>query len=265
MARSSSPQIAKVLERLELERPELVTIRDLTAIAAEEGIATPAAVLASRMREKGWLLQTGQRGVWEFVPAEVAGAYSNMDPLIPLKAFSAAHPSLEPALTMQAAAWALGLANRAPSVLDVAFPKPATAVSAPDGLRMHTFAPALPTLESRGVQVLAQESLVVHMAAAPTRVPSWQSAAEWLPEVAYEMSADRVLAEVDGRKASVRARTGYLLQGMRPDISEAIMESGAPTAKVRFGPRETSMRNDERWKVADTLLPFDPRKMEAVR
>ena len=265
MARSSSPQMAKVLERLELERPQLVTIGGLSKIAAEEGIATPAPVLAARMRERGWLLPTGQRGVWEFAPAEVAGPFSSMDPLLPLKAFSAAHPGVAPALAMQAASWALGLADRAPATIDVAFAERPVGVSLPEGLRAHVFAPSLPVRESRGVDVLAQESLVVHMAASPSKVPSWQSAAEWLPDVAYEMGVQETLAELAGRKPSVRARTGYLLQGMRPDIAEAIMESGAPTAKVRFGPRTGSLRNDERWKVADTLLPFDPREMEALR
>ena len=56
MARYSSPQMAKVLERLELERPQIVTIGDLAKISAEEGVATSAAVLAARMRERGWLL-----------------------------------------------------------------------------------------------------------------------------------------------------------------------------------------------------------------
>ena len=264
MARSSPPQMAKVLERLELERPQVVTIGALADIAAEEGIATPAAVLASRMRERGWLLPTGQRGVWEFAPAELAGPYSSMDALLPLKAFAAAHPNLAPALAMQAAAWALGLSDRAPATLDAAFSE-RPAVSLPEGLRAHVFAPVLPVRESRGVAVLSPESIVVHMAASPSRVPSWQSALEWLPDVAYEMGADETLAEIASRKASVRARTGYLLQGMRPDIADAIIETGAPAAKVRFGPRSGSLRNDERWKVADTLLPFDPREMEAVR
>lgn len=58
---------------------------------------------------------------------------------------------------------------------------------------------------------------------------------------------------------------GWLLQGMRPDVADAIMGERPPTSKVRFGPRVANRRNDERWKVADTLLPFGPREMEAVR
>ena len=257
--------MAKVLERLELERPQIVTSAELTDILEQEGIATPAAVFASRMRDKGWLLPTGQRGVWEFAPAAVAGPYSSMDALLPAKAFAAAHPALGLALTFHAAAWALGLSDRAPATVDVAIPEPAAGLALPDGLRVHGFRPNLMTVEARGIASLAPESVVVHMASSPNRVGSWQSASEWLPDVAYEMDVGRTVEELDGRAASARARTGYLLQGMRPDIAGAIERMGAPTAKVRFGPRQHSIRNDERWKVADTMLPFDPRKMESVR
>ena len=265
MARSSSPQLAKILERLELERPELVTIDSLATIAAEENIATSPAILALRLRKKGWLLPTGQRGVWEFAPAALAGAYSSMNPLLPLMAFSAAHPNLKPVLAMYAAVWALGLSDRVPISIDVALPEPIVGLSVPKELRIHTFVSVLQAKEVRGVAVLAPESLIVDMATFPSRVASWQSAEEWLPEVAYEMNLADTLDELAGRKTSVRARTGYLLQGVRPDISEAIMACGAPVSKVRFGPRTGSIRNDERWMIADTLLPFDPRDLERVR
>ena len=40
------------------------------------GVRTATRTVATRLRERGWLLPTGQRGVWEFAPAAVAGAYS---------------------------------------------------------------------------------------------------------------------------------------------------------------------------------------------
>ena len=51
----------------------------------------------------------------------------------------------------------------------------------------------------------------------------------------------------------------------RQDIAEAVGQVFAPSSKVRFGSSGRSLRNDERWKVADEILPFDPREMEAVR
>lgn len=265
MARTIAPTMSRVLERLELERPQLVTSAELARILGEEGISTPAAVFASRLRDKGWLLPTGQRGVWEFAPAAVSGPYSSMDPLLPVKAFTAAHPDCGAALTMHAAAWALGLADRAPAVMDVALPAAPGKTAVPEGMATHVFSPALPTVEARGAASLAPESALVHMAARPNGVRSWQSAQEWLPDMAYEASPGRVLQELSGRAPSVWARAGYLLQGMRPDIAEAVAAARKPVSKVRFGPRSKGLRNDERWNVCDTALPFDPRELEDVR
>ena len=264
--RTITPQMAKILERLELERPLLVTSVELTAMLKEEHIATPAPVFAARMREKGWFMSTDQRGVWEFAPAEVAGPYSSMDPLLTFKSFAAAHPNMHLALATQAAAWALGLADRAPATIDAILPKLSTKrPAAPNGLRLLSFAPQLNTIEARGVAVLTPESLIVHMTSRPTQVRSWQSASEWLPDVAAELKPERVVAELCGRPQAVVARTGYLLQGMRPDLSKTIAATMGPTSKVRFGPRATSLRNDEHWGIADTLLPFDPRDLAEVR
>ena len=51
---------------------------------------------------------------------------------------------------------------------------------------------------------------------------------------------------------------------MRPDLIVEIGRDFEPKSKTRFGPRSNALRNDERWKVSDTLLPFDPRELEAV-
>lgn len=103
------------------------------------------------------------------------------------------------------------------------------------------------------------------MAQSPLSVRSWSGAAEWLPDVMYEVSGEALLKELEGRPASVWARTGYLVQGFRPDAAKAIGDAFSPKSKVRFGGRGKATRNDERWLVSDTILPFDPREMEAVR
>jgi len=72
-----------------------------------------------------------------------------------------------------------------------------------------------------------------------------------------------MLVELQERTPSVWARTGYLLQGMRPDAA-ALKSVFAPKTKVRFGSSGKALRNDEHWKVSDRLLPFDPRRMEAL-
>lgn len=263
MTRYIPQWLAPIVESLELNRPELVTMDELRAIADAVGIETPGYVIADRLRKLGWLLETPQRGVWEFAPAENAGPYSASDPLLPMKAFMLAHPGLDIAMTFQTAAWALGIADRVPARTELAFAQRPT-VKIPDEISPSVFNSDIGTVEAKGVPCLQPESIVVHMAQRPCAVRSWQGALEWLPDITYEMDVELVLAELENRPSSVWARTGYLLSGMRPDIAERIGEGFDPRSKARFGPRASALRNDERWKVSDTLLPFDPREFEVV-
>lgn len=264
MARDIPSWLSGILEQLELERPELVSVANIDDMSAQEGINVPGRVIASRLKERGWLLDTPQRGVWEFVPAEMAGAYSSADPLIPLKAFLLVHPTIEYALASQTAAWAHGLADRLPARIEVSFPI-APKVKLPSEIWQSVYRPNLLLARVKGVSALAPEAIVVHMAQRPSAVRSWSSAPEWLPDVAYEIDVDDILAELHGRPASVWARTAYLLSGMRPDVADGIAAVYTPRSKIRFGASGSTKRCDERWMVADTTLPFDPRRMERVR
>lgn len=264
MARDIPSWLSGVLEQLELERPELVSIANIDSMGSRAGIDVPGRVIASRLKERGWLLDTPQRGVWEFVPAEAAGAYSSSDPLIPLKAFSLAHPSTEYALASQTAAWAHGLADRMPARLEVSFPI-APKVKVPPEIRQSVYRSNLPLVRTKNAFSLAPEAIVVHMAQRPSAVRSWSGTQEWLPDIAYEIEAGNVVAELEGRPASVWARTAYLLSGMRPDVADGIAAMFTPRSKIRFGTAGSTLRNDERWMVADATLPFDPRAMERVR
>jgi len=83
---------------------------------------------------------------------------------------------------------------------------------------------------------------------------------EWLPDLAELLAIELLLEEVATRSGASKARTGYLLQGMRPDISDAIYELDMPKYKTWFGPRAPLLRHDNKWLVADTMLPFNPSK-----
>ncbi len=83
MSRTIPKGLSGVLEALELERPQLVTMPQLAGICEKAGVRTPAKVVASRLRERGWLLPTTQRGVWEFAPA-TAGKFSLVFSDLPL-------------------------------------------------------------------------------------------------------------------------------------------------------------------------------------
>jgi hypothetical protein len=252
MTRTIPASLAPVLEQLELEQADLVTMSHLDELLRSAGVGTETRTVAARLRERGWLLATGQRGVWEFAPAAVAGAYSRA---------ALARTEVTCALTFQAAAWALGVADRAPARVEVAAADDRSAAQLPAALDVSVFMPGLPYGTAKGVPVLRPASVLTHMAATPARVRSWASALEWLSEVAAEATADDMLAELDARPATVSARAGYLLQGLRPDIAARIV---GPKTKTWFGRRGKLVRHDSRWQVADTLLPFDPRALEPV-
>jgi len=263
MTRTISASMGGILEELELEQPTLVTSEYLTRLVRQHGLQTPTKVVAARLRERGWLLPTGRRGVWEFAPAAVAGALSRNDPVTPLRAFLAARPRARCALTFQAAAWAHGAADRVPAHLEVAAASSELVRQLPTSLSGVLFDPQLDYQILRAVPVLAVESIVVHMGTRPAAVRSWSSALEWLPELASMLALDPLRRELAGRPATVLARTGYLIQGLRPDLADAFREGANLTGKTWFGPRGKLRRHDAVWQIADTLLPFDPRELRS--
>ncbi|HEY8788943.1 MAG TPA: type IV toxin-antitoxin system AbiEi family antitoxin [Actinopolymorphaceae bacterium] len=265
-ARTLPRGLAAIVEALELDQAHLVTSTTLEEIRQRAGVATPSKVLAARLRERGWLLATAQRGVYEFAPGAHAGGLSRGDLTLPLQAVLRARPGLAVGLALQSAAWALGAADRAPARLEIAASDAIVARSLSKSLaglaRVVVFAPHLPWEHHRGVPVMCADSVLVHMAAQPVIVRSWSSAVEWLPDLAADASGGGLLAELAGRPHSVGARLEYLLSGLRPDLATVL---GLPTrGKVYFGPRGQLVRHDSQRQIADTLLPFDPRTLEQV-
>jgi len=264
MTRSISPSMAIILEKLELERPVILTSEALTQLLHEVGIKTPARIVAARLRERGWLLPTSKRGAWEFIPASSAGAFTSNDPLLPIKSFLSKNNSLSFGLTFQTAAWMYGMADRVPARLEVASVNSHKNHLFPKEVIVSIFNPRLRCNEIKNVPVLAPESVIIHMAAKPRAVSSWQSTLEWLPDLVYTLDPELLLEEIFNRTNAVIARTGYLIQGMRPDIASLLYSKHKPNCKTWFGARKQLLRHDNKWLIADTTLPFDPRKVEPV-
>ena len=265
MTRTISKSMAGILEDLELDNKSYVTLEELADLAKRHEVSTEPSLIASRLKKSGWLLPTNQRGVWEFSSASMAGPYSKNDPLMEIKAFKLLNPSLECYVCLQTAAWVMGLADRVPAHKELAFLQiPRKQI--PESIIAYKYSPAISIRDVRGVSCLAPESIIVHIATKPDLVQSWESVMEWLPDVVYESEIMNLLTEISDKNDSVKRRTGYLLQGMYPDASDAIYDSiPRPTSKIRFGARKQSIRNDERWKVSDTTLPFSTKDMEKVK
>jgi hypothetical protein len=257
--------MAGVLQSLELERPSLVTMAELSRILSEEKIDTPARIVASRLRNAGWLLRTDQRGVWEFAPAELAGAYPSGDSLTGFRAYLAKHVDVPCGLTFQAAAWAHGYSNRIPARPEVAAAKRESIKGFPDSLSLSTFTPTLAYERIDGIPVLAIESIFVHMCEKPKAVRSWESAKEWIPELSAELKWEDLEQDLSLRPLSVKARLGYLLKGVRRDLSEQIYTTYEPKNKTWFGQRGRLIRHDNHWLIADTVLPFNPGALADAR
>ena len=264
MARTISASMAGILEHLELERPTLVTMTDIAKLIEAENIRTPARIVAARLRESGWLIPTDVRGVWEFASAEVAGAYSSCDPLLGLRSYLIKHPKTLCGLTFQSAAWAYGYADRIPTRPEVAVKDANISRALPTSLSTSIFSPALKYENIKNVPVLTRESVIVHMCEKPSAVRSWESALEWLTEMAMDLSPEKIMEELTDRPQSVKARTGYLVKGLRKDISDLVYEKYRPKNKTWFGPRRGLLRHDNKWLIADTLLPFDPSRLEGT-
>jgi predicted transcriptional regulator of viral defense system len=259
-SRSLSRQLAPLVAELELRQPLLVSLQELAALAEEAGLRTPAKVVAARLRATGWLLATGERGIYEFAPGAHAGPYGHGDPFIDLRAALSAGHSLTVAL--QSALWLHGLAERPPDRHELATP-PGSAVPASVRRRMRVvrFSARLPAGQIDELPVQRPATILVHLAARPGDVRGWTTFVEALPELAARSTATDLELELGSRPATVRSRLAYLISGVAPATADRLQPT-APPSVTWFGSSRASHRYDKRFNVADGLLPFDPRTLE---
>lgn len=262
LPRSIPVQLAPLVERLELERPQMVTRAALSKMLAELGIATPIEKVVNRLRTRGWLLPTGVRGVYEFAPAERAGPYSEGDSLRALRATLLYAPELPLAVALGSALWLINIADRRPEQAEIAFPRNPQLL--PVGLRRgcrivrHTWHLA-PTIV-RGVPVHRPATILVHLAHRPSHVRSWSAMMESLPALVALTSEAEVLKEIGDRPHATKIRLAYLLSSLAPQLAAAVHTKAS--GKVWFGPRGKLRRHNAALNVADTILPYSPTELK---
>ena len=264
MTRPIPPSLASVVELLELERPVTVTTEHVADLVERAGVSTPAHVVTQRLAERGWLLRTGVRGVWEFAPAEHAGPYSHGDRWITLRAALARDPDLPSRIALGSALWLLDLTDRAPDVAEVALPSGVhVPVSLRRAYRVVRFDPRLEPVDIRGLRVHAPATVLVHLAHRPSDVRSWGGVLLVLADLVAEAAIDDVRLELAGRPHATWVRLAYLLSGVAPELVERL--DVTPGHKVWFGPRGKLRHHDARWNVADTVLPIHPADLSTRR
>jgi hypothetical protein len=257
MTRTIPPKLAPLLELLELERPTVVTLASLAAMARTAGVPGRPKDLVVRLASRGWLLPTGVRGSWEFVPADRAGPYGSHDPWLPLRGVLLLNPSLSVRVALGSALWLLDLTDRGPDRPEIAVPPGVRLpLTLAPSYRVTRFRAALPPLEVEGLPVEAPASLVAHLAERPAEVRSWEAVLAAMPRLLERMTPADLSAELAGRTAATLARCGYLVAPYAPDLV-AQLET-APGGTTWFGPRGPVRRYDTRWRIVDTMLPRAP-------
>jgi len=264
VSRTISSSLSNILQDLELERPLLLTNDMLTELLDKHNVLSPTKAIAYRLREKGWILPTDRKGVWEFIPADVAGIYSSNDPLLSLRTFIAKFPDTKCGLTFQTAAWLYGDSDRIPSTLDISIENSKYIRLLNDYTSVSVYKPNLPYQYVSNVPILSRESIIAHMVTKPSSLSSWVGVPEWLPNLCIDISIENVLSELMNKPQSVLLRYVYLLQGARPDISNELSKRMTIKNTIWFGDRKPVLRYDKQLKVADSLLPFDPKLIEVV-
>lgn len=260
MTRSIPPSLAGVVELLELDRRVTITTEELTALIDRAGAASPARVVINRLAERGWLLKTGVRGVWEFAPGEHAGPYSKSGSWTTLRAALSKDPAMPVGVALGSALWLMDLADRAPDIHELALPQ---AIHIPAALqrayRVVRFDAHLPPNQIQGLFVHRPATVLAHIAHRPSAVRSWSSVMAALAELVEASSLDDLKTELGGRPHSTSVRLAYLTQGVAPNLAEELRI--VPGHKVWFGPRGRLRHHDATWNVADTVLPYHPAEL----
>jgi hypothetical protein len=213
--------------------------------------------LAVDLASRGWLLPTGARGSWEFVPADRAGPFGSQDPWLSLRGALTDRPNLPVRVALGSALWLIDLTDRGPDRPEIAVPPglrlPLTLAPV---YRVTRFAPVLPAQEVQRLPVEAPASLLAHLAERPAAVRSWEAILAALPRLLDRVTPADLAAELAGRTAATRARCGYLVAPYAHDLVAHL--EPAPGGVTWFGPRGPVRRSDACWNVVDTVLPRAP-------
>jgi hypothetical protein len=289
--RPVSRGLAGILAELELTQPTVISLADVAALAARAGLKTSPSVVADRLRRRGWLLPTGQRGMYEFAPGAHAGPYGHGDPFLTFRAARAVR-SFDAAIALQSALWLDGLSDRAPNKHELAAaPGAAVPESVMREMRVVRFSARLEPDLINGLPVHQAASILVHLATKPSSVKNWSVFTDALADLVAltaradedtkatkqiqmetttnnstkkrsvsRTAGDRLRAELQGRSDATTTRLAYLLSGVAPAIADQLQPRPA-AGVVYFGPRRSSRRFNSRFNIADTVLPFDPAEL----
>ena len=213
--------LADIVGELELRQPTVVSISEIAELAKQAGLKTPAAIIADRLRQRGWLLKTGQRGVYEFAPGSHAGPWGHGDPFVSLRA-ARVDSDFPAALALQSALWLHQLSDRAPNVHELAVP---SRVPVPKALeremRIVRYSGKLELDTIDGLPVHRAATILVQLAASPSSVRGWPTFGDALSEL-VSLSREPVKPGAGSsarRLTPPRASTGRKDQQLKTELA----------------------------------------------
>lgn len=255
--RSIPPSLAAVLAELELIRPAVVGIADLDRIANDLGLRSSGESIAIRLRALGWLMPLRVRGMWEFAPADRAGAFPGGDVFIELRAALVAHPHLQAGVGFESAAFLRGLATRQPAREVIAVAQGAARLPAlSEFRRVELTLPSAAYSRVDGLPVQTTTGIIAAIAIRPDGFTDWPGLAEWLPAVAQQVDAAHLRSFLADRTIAAWARAIYFLRSGGNTTTAAELATFAPAGKGPFylGPRRAGGHYDAATRVIDTVV-----------
>ena len=255
--RTITPSISALVERLETERPQVVTTHGLAKALSLPVQHFKVRRTAYELQQRGWLGHLRTRHAWEFLPAARGAALASGDRFIEFRARLAVDPAWPGVLAMESAASLLGLAQRLPAQEVVALPEgqPLPKSLARDFRSVNLELGQAGRTEVGGLPTWNLSGLIVGVATRPAMYRDAVGLAQWLPEVGRRVDARQILNLLSNSNMATRQRAAYLLHLANDEAgAELILAAYPPKETVWFGAREVGGNFHPASKVNDTML-----------
>lgn len=220
MARSIPKYLAPIIEELELNQPELLTIDDIQEYANVVGLTVKVTRIVFELKSHGWLLATAAKGVYEFSPGANAGQYSKGGYFLDIKAVALANPEVKWFYSHQTALYFHQIVDQMPdkpqitvkcdSIKDVpyAFTK----------LTNNVFNSELEPVIINGNPVEQLETLLVHICAKPKSVSSLFVYEENITDIWYGCDINKLRKELYKQSDRTKMRLRKLLRFIKGEV-----------------------------------------------
>lgn len=220
MLRTIPKYLAFIVEQLELDQVNLLTIKDIQGYAISAGSTIQAKQIAFELKKRGWLLPTSVRGVYEFSPGANAGTYSTGGKLLDIKAIALANPSIKWFYSHQSALYFHKIIDQMPDKPQITV-KCSSIKNVPYAFTKLThkvFDSQLEPVSINGSPVEQLETLLVHICAKPSSVSDWFVYKENIKDIWALCSINKLHQELDKQSLNTKNRLRKLLRSIENGV-----------------------------------------------